>query len=244
MKLKRIIFPICGLIERTRSGAISKIYYYMAKIYFNKIHNLPILNLKGTRLSYIPIPKAACSSIIHSMRSVGQCEYIKYSKEKNIFVFSFVRNPYDRLVSCYLNRVSENPDSKENDFNGLMEKYGGRINSTMTFDEFVEEISEIDDSRADHHFRSQHTFLFDKSGNRLADFIGKVENMKEDVKKISKITGIEIPLSYKNKTIKKIPYSNYYIKEKTRKRIEKRYKEDFKMFDYPQNISKENKDDQ
>lgn len=56
---------------------------------------------------YFPIPKVACSSIKVFLTDFAEFSLDDLDKFKNYFKFAFVRNPWDRLVSCYINKVAE-----------------------------------------------------------------------------------------------------------------------------------------
>jgi hypothetical protein len=49
----------------------------------------------------------------------------------------------------------------------------------------------------------QSNYVFDADNNILVDFIGRFENLDEDVSKIKKIIGIDFTLPHLNKTIHK-----------------------------------------
>jgi dermatan 4-sulfotransferase 1 len=88
------------------------------------------------------------------------------------FVFSFVRHPFDRLVSCYQNKVMEN------DFlHGPMQKMG--IELRMPFEDFVRVVAATPDAETDLHLRSQTAILCD--GTRVVpQFVGRYETLEQD----------------------------------------------------------------
>jgi len=62
------------------------------------------------------------------------------------------------------------------------------------------------------------------------DFIGRIENIEEDFKKLSKLIGIDLELPHKNKS-ERGPYQDYYTKE-TRDIVEKIFEKDIEHFNY------------
>jgi hypothetical protein len=64
---------------------------------------------------------------------------------------------------------------------GFHQKYGDRFTCGMAFEDFLEEVSTIPDEKADGHFRSQWTFLVDKRGNFLVDYLVRFELLADDL---------------------------------------------------------------
>lgn len=137
------------------------------------------------------------------------------------FKFALVRNPYDRLVSCYIQKVKN-----ENNFGKL------KIWANKSFEEFIRIVCALPDKEMNRHFKPQHTFLTDAKGKLLVDYIGKLENIKEDFKIISEKAGFpkDMKLPYRLRTNHN-HYSTYYTEE-TKKLVTDRYKKDLEMFNY------------
>lgn len=87
------------------------------------------------------------------------------------FSFSFVRNPFDRLVAAYNNKILEIEDVP------LPMKMMG-LRHGMEFDHFIETICESDPEIMDNHIRPQADMLF--FANRLIPkFVGRMEHMSD-----------------------------------------------------------------
>lgn len=196
---------------------------------------------------YFPIPKSASSTlkkyISHILEVKGDPKfygeypeyyhsrnfpYVRkediYGKYINYFRFTFVRNPYERVVSCYEDWVNQEDIKKSFKIYGL-------FYPKMPFKEFVKGISKIPDEIPDGHFRSQYSYLTDKKGNLLIDFAGKVENLDKDFEKICRFSRLPYKkLLQENQKTKK-NYMDYYDEE-TKKIVQKRYKKDFETFGY------------
>ncbi|MDP1881194.1 MAG: sulfotransferase family 2 domain-containing protein [Parachlamydiaceae bacterium] len=131
------------------------------------------------------------------------------------FKFAFVRNPWDRVVSCYLNKVVNNSHP------AFKECFG------KGFDYFIYFIFKQDLSFADRHIQLQSDLI---PLGKL-DFIGRFENFEEDFRTILNFLNIscdEIP--HKNSTNHQ-HYSTYY-NDMTRELIRQKYLKDIRTFNY------------
>lgn len=123
--------------------------------------------------------------------------YIRRSqlrKYDDYFFFAFVRNPYDRVVSCYKNRITSDANNNTYPYIRGVDRELARTGSFftgMSFAEFCRVISRIDDEHADPHFRSQHFTLCDDDGRLMMDFVGRLESFEEDMGSIMQRLGIE-----------------------------------------------------
>lgn len=134
---------------------------------------------------------------------------------KNYFKFAFVRNPWDRVVSCYMNKVVPNGPKYYQECLG------------KGFDYFVDFISKKDLTTADAHIRLQTSLIPIQHVN----FIGRLETFADDLQYIAKVIGLQLQeIPRKNRTAHD-HYSKYYT-EKTKKIIAEKYKKDIEAFGY------------
>lgn len=156
---------------------------------------------------YYDVPKAACTTVklwiadadgiavkssIHST-DIPRISYRKAaSKYKDYFHFSFVRNPWDRLVSCYYNKICDPADKGirnavivDGEYKGFTGRYGKGYFKHMTFTDFVHFICDIPDWMCDAHFRSQDTFL----NMGAMDFVGRFEDFRLDFRYVMEEVG-------------------------------------------------------
>jgi hypothetical protein len=209
--------------------------------------------LHDRKVIYFPIPKVACSSLkyvcaellnidtsltpnrIHDIEfpTVTSSELLKFD---DYWKFCFVRNPWDRVVSCFKEKIKEDENftGNTNSFvngvhKGLLEY--GIFKAKMTFEEFAIAVASIPDSKSDPHFRSQHTFITNNKGKLLVDFIGKFERLSEDWPDLCDRLGVtNISLPHSNKT-KHDSYRKYYT-DNLSKIVAKRFSKDIAMFEY------------
>lgn len=172
---------------------------------------------KRKRFVYFINPKCATRTIqkIFKFRWCSDCEYdVAYSE---YFNWVFVRNPYDRIVSAYENKVVANHER------GL-EKFR---NKGHTFESFVHELNGEDLKNADIHVRHQHRLFPIKHIN----FIGKFETLQQDFNTICNHINIStVQLPHINKSKHK-HYTEYYNDE-TRKIVTELYAKDIELFKY------------
>jgi hypothetical protein len=204
---------------------------------------------------YIFIPKVACSSIklaiadLIGVPSPDQNNKLAFPHKRNYpyvkrnevcdkyesyFRFAFVRNPWDRVLSCYQNKIVGVREGKFGEIKlpVFMERDSNRFSLDMSFEEFVEVLMDIPDLKADGHYRSQHTFLEDDDGKMMANFIGRFESLNEDIKKIKlQIGAPEFHLPHVMKSKRDRIYRKYYTNQ-TRALVEERYKRDIELFEY------------
>jgi hypothetical protein len=141
------------------------------------------------------------------------------SKYRGYFKFAFVRNPYDRLVSCYFGKV------RGSDRNRLHVR---SWSPDLTFAGFVDAVCRTPDSRSNRHYRSQHT-LCDLAS---LDFLGRLENLENDISEVMERLTVhrEVRVPSLN-TTDRSHYSRYYDDD-LRTQVADRYAEDLRLFGY------------
>jgi chondroitin 4-sulfotransferase 11 len=168
-------------------------------------------------------------------------------KYRDYFKFAVVRNPYDRLVSCYENRIKKTPDfnacgTKDGVANEL-HRYGG-FYANMGFREFALRIAEISDDQADNHFRSQSLLIHSRSGEKVVDYLGRFEDLDAVFKEVFvdrvQATGLDLPHLMKSKHR---PYVSYYDRD-LEEVVRGRYTDDLSKLGYgPLNLEESTQDD-
>lgn len=151
---------------------------------------------------YFETPKCGSSTlknILPDKKIIGHVDPYTLGK---FFKFSFVRNPWSRMVSLYYNFFVEEkavPKVAANRYRILLDLFG---KDKMSFREFIESFPNC----SNHHWEQSYVFF---EGIDM-DFIGKFENFSEDVGKVYSKLGFEPPvIPHINKTKHK-PYTEYY----------------------------------
>ena len=178
--------------------------------------------LKPYRAIYISVPKVACTSFktafarllgLNLDRARGDPHRVWYPTPVPIgslqrllypgfFRFAFVRNPWDRLVSCYRDKIRNEVDGHT-----YFTIRPGVANCLARFDAFVADMS------------------FD-------DFVGRYERLADDFRIVQQRTGlpdIELPRLQAARTAAR--YAAYYT-PRTRDIVAGRFGRDIEMFGY------------
>ena len=172
---------------------------------------------------FVPIPKTGTSSIdliINRPHSDnGHPDIIeikgKLSPEefKSYFKFSFVRNPWDRAVSIFINRPQFHGHTNFLDF----------IKSYTLASQYC---------RWPSPKKYQRDWLVDEDDNIIVDFIGRFENLVEDFNTVCDKIGIQrSEFPHENNRDSKKHYTTYYNKE-TIEIIRERFDKDIEYFGY------------
>lgn len=157
------------------------------------------------------------------MRSCGRRHVARYHGDW--FKFTFVRNPWTRLYSCYLAKVGA--------YTNRHFQYLG-LDKCRTFEEFALRVCDIPDERSDMHFMSQE-YLLTYEGVFLPSRVYRFENFAEDwldaKQRIEQETGIslhELPHYYKKRSERyREAYSTRLVEL-----VGQRYQADCRRFGY------------
>lgn len=183
---------------------------------------------------FIHIPKSAGQSVGESLFndrrpghwSIRDFEWEDYSKFISYKKFTFVRNPWDRLVSAYNYLINTSKYEKDVIFSkNVLSQY-------TDFEDFVLHGLRNPDVLAWVHFRTQVSFLKDSKNNINIDYIGRFERINDDFNELCDRFNID-PISSLGKHNASIhqDYRDYY-NEETKKIVFDVYREDVELFGY------------
>ncbi|RJU87954.1 MAG: hypothetical protein DWB89_00240 [Candidatus Poseidoniales archaeon] len=184
---------------------------------------------------FASVAKSACSSIKTSIygsppegiqihQHTSHLSHRRIPKKKtSYFSFAIVRDPYERLASCYRAKFNKVDESKFMFSNYLF----GYLKNDDSFEEFVRKVSKIPDILCDRHFKAQNKIVF-ASGKKI-DFIGKFENLPSDFEEIrERYDFAELPMLNKSSG----RTASDLFSDETRALASKRYEKDFELFGY------------
>lgn len=197
----------------------------------------------GPGIVFIDVPKVASTAVREALINTARNHRgarVRYTfrpggEVRSKFKFAFVRNPFDRLVSCYADKVlaldgdgtSYSSRSRYNKW-VVTAAFGANFHSSMSFNEFVSLVARIPDSIADAHFRSQYSLLCSRAVK--PDYVGRFETLNDDWNDIATRYGLA-PLQLRNTSQRK-PWEDYYASEATVRTVWNRYKTDVETFHY------------
>lgn len=184
---------------------------------------------------FIHIPRTAGTSIERSI--IPEWTWTDFKKEKHIlastakflykdywndyFKFSFVRNPWDRMLSM----------SKYGDF------YGCKVeNDKINIDQYMQKYSRIEiDPRSKSAIENVEPIknaVYLNILNEELDFIGRFENLQEDYSKVCSIINCKNEIKHIEPNQKKFKHYTEYYNDETREIVAEKYAKDVEYFGY------------
>jgi hypothetical protein len=212
--------------------------------------------LEPYRAVYVETPKVACTSIKTALAETlgvslrptgGDPHRVRWPTAERsssrsgrlfpgLFTFAFVRNPWDRLVSCYRDKIRGEVDGYtyftiRPGVANCLARFDAFVPG-MSFADFVAAVASIPDEDADGHFRSQHTFVTDEECRIGVDFLGRFERLAEDFRLVQERIGLpRRRLPWLQKARNAARYTDFYNQE-TRRIVGERFRRDIEMFGY------------
>ena len=180
------------------------------------------------KVLWFRVAKVGTRTILNHLQSQGvqldveHATFIRYSPQlyADYFKFAFVRNPWDRLVSSYSDKVVRDGGK----LFGFTEAQRREI---TTFERFVEFVAGLDLTTCDRHIRLQ-TELIDLNN---VDYLGHIENFAADFSHVCARIGIpDTGVVSKNVSEHK-PWQEYYT-EPLRDKVASLYRKDIQVLGY------------
>lgn len=190
---------------------------------------MSLLINRAQKWAYIHIPKTGGTSISSVLSKVNGTERVTmhdsiraFDNADGYFIFTFVRNPFTRLLSAYQHSL------RKKEFN-------------VSFQDFLKlEVSS--------HIWMMPQYYFVTAGStetQNVSFIGKYENLNKDISYVFNKLNInsKLPHLNSNPIYKRHPnikqenyYKTFYSEEWMKDCVRERYKNDFKIFNYDMDL--------
>lgn len=179
------------------------------------------------RFIWFRVPKNGTRTLLNSMHSNGitldveEPYMIRYSPRayRDYCKFAVIRNPWDRLVSCWHNKVL-----RKNAF-GLPEELHRRLHD---FPAFVDHVAQRDIEKCDTHYASQSSLI----NLDDVDHLIRMDSFERDVTRVFQTIGVDsFEIRSTNRTPSRKNYAEYYTEE-TRDRVGRIYEKDIRNFDF------------
>ncbi|WP_157982212.1 sulfotransferase family protein [Oceanicella sp. SM1341] len=209
---------------------------------------------KRKNIIYLNNPKVGCSTIksnlwqaisprtydretdVHDLEASPfrtAIRYLGWAEAANIF--TFVRNPYTRLVSGYLDKIAGN---RKDVWRWFSKRYGLSDDAEVSFDAFVELIHADRPERLDPHWKPQHLNLMYPFIR--PNFVGHLESMDQDLPKVFarflEVEGGEIEKRAPHGTGARKKASSFFDNSETVSRVRELYATDFDYFGYSRDL--------
>lgn len=154
----------------------------------------------------------------HHLTAKSLHSIVPPEKWNSYFKFTFVRNPWDRLVSHYFYHKRR---VEERDFQVHNPEVVKLFNYAKSFGDWI---------RSESYVMPQSDYILDENQGSMLDFIGKCENIKKDFSLVCQAIGIKANIPHANRT-KHRHYREYYTNE-TREIVERKFERDITILDY------------
>lgn len=204
-----------------------------SKVHLLENPNSLLYAFKHSNTIFIHIPKTAGLSLVKAIygdviggghRRLAFYSHIFGSHSSQFFKFCIVRDPYDRLYSAYnyLRAGGMNIHDKT--------AYIKYLKRYVNFQDFV--LNGLDKKIINEiiHFTPQSNFICDLNDVILVDYVGRFENLEDDIGYISKKMGKKITLPHLNKS--KTNSDKFVYNDEMRKKVLDIYSRDFDILDY------------
>lgn len=211
------------------------VYFQVSKSASSTVkHHLQKLEVSGTKRKVIDVNNRDLSPHVWPSQ-LKDDQFLEIIENPAFRKVTFVRNPFARILSCYLHRIVAKPSSASNQ--ALLKVNEGRGGPNITFSEFVRVICDQKSRDQERHWRVQHDdVLFDLVCGWA--FIGKVEALSQDLQAMVDILSVDCRHSLSTSvnaspmvTAAQEKLRQYFTGELV-DRVVDRYRRDFVVFGY------------
>ena len=164
---------------------------------------------------------------------ISNRELANMIKSEDWYKFSFVRNPYSRLISAYKDKILGMGIRKNT--KPFLKKINWKGNEPPTIDEFIRTICQQNADSMDWHWMPQNRLLMKEIIKY--DFIGKLEDFNADMESV--LTELNVPAEKARELLAKSINASIdkvkdpiEISESSARMFYEYFKEDFELFGY------------
>ena len=203
------------MLLRVPKNRLLMLYATIRQRYVDKYVFIHINKCGGTS-----IERALRIPIINHDTALERLKIIGSRRFNACWKFTFVRNPFDKVVSHYEYRKLTNQTDMGTcpiDFDRWVELAYGEKN-TKYYDQ-------------PKMFMPQTKWISDETGEIIVDYIGRFESIESDFGTVCRKLGVTTTLPHVKSTRRKKPYRSYYSR-RSRAIIEDHFREDLDKFGY------------
>ncbi|MDN2566005.1 sulfotransferase family protein [Aquibium sp. A9E412] len=198
----------------------------------SRLHSNELIGLRNMRVG--PHPEITSSPMVKPYQlPVDQLCDILFGPD--FYKFTFVRNPFERLLSCYLDKiVGSAPEKTQVD--GYWTRTHGAAKENYSFSEFVEAVANTNDNARDKHWRTQCRVTM--VGYIDYSFIGRFETLAQHLNQVQRVGRIDfrdVAEVSPHKTGASTKLKEYYTPEIVEKVVDI-YEPDFERFKYKRSV--------
>lgn len=175
-------------------------------------------------------------------------KFLGKEKWKEYFTFSFVRNPYDLILSKYtwwhVTPANWNQTSKAEKREIMEMPFESFVNDKIKWEHVKYDkmlclkrpINHIPEKTVKYFGLNKKDWYIEKIRSKISvDFVGKYESLKSDFNIISKkigLEGVELPWSNYSQKMRDGNKTGHFYNEKTKSVVYDEFMTDFKLFNY------------
>lgn len=159
-------------------------------------------------------------------------QLVKKEIWNNYFKFSFVRNPWDWVVSQYFYNFHEKPQKDQTKKSKHSNSPSTEDKTCLTTDDIYKLYNFLKQYRGipDAETLLQHNYIYNSNGVKQLDYVGKFESLNADFQGAMDKIGIHAILPVLNNS--KHDYYKHYYNHETIELVKILYEIDIKSFDY------------
>jgi hypothetical protein len=212
------------------------VYFQVSKAASSTVkYYLQLIEVKNTGRVVLDVNNRNLSPHIWPSQ-LKQSHFLSLMNKDSFKKVAFVRNPYERVLSCYLHRIKKACDSPSSKSFYRFTK--GRYGFDVSFPDFVRVISSQSTKEQDSHWRVQSDEIYYDKFKKF-DFIGKFERLNEDLPRLIRLLArdeIEVTENMSPEVTNADSKLHDYYTAELRSLIYQRYRVDFENFGYPEEL--------